>query len=362
MKKVAIIYLLCNDEPEKYLENALKGVASQTYTKENISLVIVYNPIENADIHLQYIHETIGLFETQLPKTIVLPQQTNLGFSGGNNLGMQWAVDNNFDYVFLHNADGFTTADTISSLVGAMEEDKKIGQAQSLILLYPEQNLINTTGNKLHYLDIGYCGNFREPIMNHKLPAVYDIGYASGASTMLRVDLLKQYGFWLGEFFMYHEDTEYSLRLKIRDFRIVAVSNSVFYHQYQFSKNVKKFFWIERNRHVLKYLFYKWPTIILTIPLEILYNLGLLVIAWKNNWLKELFKGYIYWLKPSTWHTWYLIRLKNLKERKISDRDLLNQSVKTVEMAEVVVSKPIKLVMNAVFTFYYFLLKILVRW
>lgn len=363
MKKVAIVYLVWSKEPEKYLERALGGVASQTYNKADTHLLVVYNSHKlDESSQLPLIQELVEKNRDVLPATTILPQEKNLGFSGGNNLGMQWAIDNGFDYVFLNNADGFMAPEAVAKLVEAFESDQTIGQAQSLVLLYPEQNLINTSGNNLHYLDIGYCGLFRRPIIEHKLPAIYDVGYVSGAATMMRVGLLKKFGVWREEFFLYHEDTEYSLRLKVRGFRTVAVSGSVFYHQYDFLKDVKKFYWIERNRHVLKYLFYKWPTIILMLPLEILYNLGLLVVSLKGRWFKNLLQVYVYWLQPNNWRIWHSLRLNNLKERKVSDRYLLSRSVKTVTMADMVVPVVVKTGVNFVFTIYYYLLKILVWW
>lgn len=362
-KKVAIVYLVWSNEPEKYLVRALEGVAAQTYAKENLHLLVIYNSHKSDEAsQLPFIQNEVGKLKSQLPNVTILPQEKNLGFSGGNNLGMQWAIDNGFDYVFLHNADGYLDAKVMEEMVKAMEADIKIGQSQAMVLMYPEKHLINTTGNLLHYLDIGCCGDFRKPISEQKLPTVYDVGYVSGAATMMRIDLLKKYGLWCEDFFMYHEDTEYSLRLKVRGYRTVAVRDAVFYHEYKFSKNVQKFFWIERNRYVLKYLFYRWPTIILMLPLEVLYNLGLLAVSIKNGWLKELVKVYGYWLQPKNWKTWKEMRQKNLKERLLSDRTLISWSKRTVEMADMVIPRPIKLVADAVFTIYYFLLKILVWW
>jgi len=363
MSKVAIVYLVWSNEPEKYFERALKGVAEQTYSKADTHLLVVYNSHKPEEVsQLPLVQELVEKNKNILPATTILPQEKNLGFSGGNNLGMQWAIDNNFDYVFLHNGDGFMAPNAIEKLVQAMDADHAIGQAQSVVLLYPEQHLINTVGNNLHFLNIGSCGSFRKPISEQKLDAVYDVGYVSGAATLMRVDLLKKYGLWHEEFFMYHEDTEYSLRLKVRGFRVVAVRDSIFYHIYQFVKDTRKFYWMERNRHVLKYLFYKWPTIILTLPLELAYNVGLFFVAIKNGWVKEFFGIYRYWLDPKNWNQWKEIRKKNLEERLLSDRSLLLWSEKTVAMADMVIPVWIKLIADTIFTFYYYLLKILVWW
>jgi len=364
MSKVAIVYLIWSDEPKKYLSRALLGIAAQTYDKENTHLLVVYNshkPEEKSQIN--FIHEEVEKNKINLPVVTVLEQEKNLGFSGGNNLGMKWAVDNGFDYVFLHNADGYLADRTIEQLVQVAEADKNICQLQPLILLHPETDLINSAGNNWQYMGIGYCDKFRKKRGEVFLPKVKSVGYISGAATLLRTDLLKQFGYWNEDIFLYHEDTEYSWRLKMKGFTTVLVSDAVFYHIYEFKKkNVKKYFWIERNRHVIDLLLYRWPTLILLLPMEVLYNLGLLVVALRGGWLKELLNVYTYWIKPANWKIWLKVRKKYQGERKLSDRDVLKIAVPAVESGDLVVSEPVNTVANAVFTFYYFWLKLLVWW
>lgn len=363
MSKVAIVYLAWSDEPKKYLARALDAIAKQSYARENLQLVIVYNSHRPQEIsQLPIIELDVANRVAILPKTIILPQEKNLGFPAGNNIGMQWAIDNNFDYVFLHNADGYLAPTAIAEMVLVFKSDEKIGQVQSLIRLYPEVNLINSTGNNFHYFGIGYCANFREAVDKVNLPSVVEIGYASGAATMMRVDLLKQFGIWNEDFYLYHEDTEYSLRLKVRGFRVVLAGKAEFFHEYVFSKSKSKYFWLERNRHALKYLFYKWPTLVLTWPLEIVYNLSLMVMAILGGWWPELLRVYWYWLQPVNWQKWRKLRQQNLQARKMSDRQLLAQATATVGSAELVVSERLKYFANFIFQIYFYFLRLVIWW
>lgn len=363
MPKVAIIYLVWNNEPRKYLERALSGVAAQTFPKANLELLIIYNshkPEEASQI--DFIKEEVQKMSASLPHTTILEQKKNLGFSGGNNLGMRWAVEYGFDYTFLHNADGYLDGQAIEKLAAAMESDKKIGEAQSLVMLHPETELINSAGNAWHYLGIGYCVFYRRKLSEVNLPEIKDVGYVSGAAAMMRTDLLKEYGYWNEDFFMYHEDTEYSFRLKTRGYRTVVVKGAVFYHEYSFKKGAAKFYWLERNRHALKYLIYKWPTWVLLAPLEILYNLGLIIISLAGGWFRELLKVYAYWLRSENWKVWRAERKKYQTERTVSDRAILAISAARVEGEYGIVNKSVNFLANLFFTFYYFLLKIMVWW
>lgn len=360
--KVTIVYLVWSDEPWKYLDMALTGVGAQTYSREDLRLLIVYNfhkPNEKSAI--DFIRQSVADRTGDLPETIILEQEKNLGFSGGNNLGMKWAVENNCQYVFLHNADGYLHPGAIENMVAAMAGDEKIGQLQPLILLHPEKNLINSSGNALHYLFIGYTRDFRKDQSVIDQSKVKEVGYVSGAATMIRTDLINKYGVWSHEFFMYHEDTEYSLRLRLLGYKLAIAPAAIFYHQYEFTKSTAKYYWIERNRHALQLIFLKWPTFFLLLPMEIIYNFGLIILSLFQGWLNELIKVYWYWLQPKNWRIWLVKRSGLQKMRTISDRELMSHMVARVD-AERLGAKHFSAFANAIFTFYFKLLRILVKW
>lgn len=363
MPKVAIIYLIWNDEPRKYLERALLGIIAQTYPKIDMELVVIYNshkPEESSQI--DFIREQVQKMSATLPRTTILEQEKNLGFTGGNNLGMKWAAENGCDYVFLHNADGYLEAPAIEKMTEAMEDDRNVGEAQALLLLHPEKDLINSAGNGWQYLGIGFCSLYRKKIAEHPLPRVKNIGYVSGAAAMMRVDLLKKFGYLNEDFYLYHEDTEYSLRLKLRGYKTVLVSEAIFYHEYVFKKNPDKFFWLERNRHALKYLIYKRPTRLALLPLEIIYNLGLMFVSWRGGWFKEFKKVHAYWLKKENRELWRVHKKSYDDERLLTDSQILAFTEKIVETGELIANKYLAGAANLVFTLYYFLLKMIVRW
>ena len=64
MSKVAIVYLIWSNEPEKYLERALKGVADQTYSKADTHLLIVYNSHKPDEVsQLSFIQEEVEKYK-----------------------------------------------------------------------------------------------------------------------------------------------------------------------------------------------------------------------------------------------------------------------------------------------------------
>jgi GT2 family glycosyltransferase len=353
MKKIAIVYLSFHCEP--YMDDVVSALKKITYPKDRVEFVIVDNPHPEYGNSVRFIEETVmPLSGKEIPHVTLLPQKENLGFAGGNNEGIKWAIANGFDYVFFHNNDGFLAATALEPLVEAMEADKEIGVAQSLMLLHPETEYINSTGNSFHYLGFGFCSDYRQKFQDLSLPKVKEISYASGAALLMRVDLLKQYGLWDEDFFLYHEDLEYSFRLRTAGYKVVLVRDSIFYHKYQFSRSIEKFYWMERNRYGVMLMFFKWPTLLLLAPLALVLECGLWLFAFMNGWWKKRVEVYKYWLKADSWKLWFKKRQKIQSIRKVSDRYLLNYSVSEIKFQESSMENPIlRYIGNPVMRLYY---------
>lgn len=360
--KIAIIYLSFHCEP--YMDDVVAALKKITYPKDKLVFVVVDNPHPQFGPSARYIQENVmPLSEKEIPRVVLLPQKENLGFAGGNNVGMQWALDHDYDYVFLHNEDGFAAANFLEPMIDAMEKDKTIGAVQPLVILYPDTDLINTSGNSFHYLGLGFCNNLRARRDTVALPAVAETAYASGAAIMMRADLLSQYGLWDNDFFLYHEDIEYCYRLKAAGYRIVVARDSLFYHKYSFSRNREKFYYIERNRYGVMLLFFKWPTLLLLLPMGIILDLGLLLFAWRSGWLESKINAYKYWLKRSSWRLWLSKRKKIQGWRKVNDRILMKEMVGRVIFEEKCINNPLlRYVGNPLMAAYWWVIKRIIFW
>lgn len=351
--KIAIVYLSFHCEP--YMDDVVSALKKITYPKDKLEFVIVDNPHPQYGPSVRYIEESVmPLSGKELPHVTLLAQKENLGFAGGNNKGVEWAIEHGFEYVFFHNNDGFPATNAFESLIEVMEGDKDIGIAQSLMLLHPETDLVNSTGNSFHYLGFGYCNEYRTKFKNLDLPAVKEISYASGAALMARVDLIKKFGSWDHDFFLYHEDLEWSFRLRAAGYKIVLVSDSIFYHKYQFSRSIEKFYWMERNRFGVMLMFFRWPTLLLLLPMAVVLEVGLWLFAWKGGWVDKRVKVYKYWLQGKYWKLW-LGKRKNIQHlRKVSDRYLLKYSVPGIYFQEKSMeNRVLKYIGNPIMKIYY---------
>lgn len=324
--RVAVVYLSFHCEP--YLPDLIPALENVTFPKDQWAFVVVDNPHPTHGHSLDALERDVASRAgTSLPQVVLLPQETNTGFSGGNNAGIRWALEHGFDYVYLLNNDALPEPGFLEPIVAAMEQHAHIGCAQSLITLSPRTDLLNTSGNAFHFLGFGYSNDYLAARTAVAKPGdLPSVNYASGAGVLLRASLLRAHGLWDEDFWLYHEDLEYSLRLKMYGYSVVCVHDSVIGHKYEFSRSITKFMYMERNRYAVLLMFYKIPTLLLLLPALLAVEFAELFFAWRGGWFSQKMLAYQAWMSPAFWKIWLAKRAKLQRERLINDKTLLSQS------------------------------------
>lgn len=185
--------------------------------------------------------------------------------------------------------------------------------------------------------------------------------YASGAGVLIRSSVLDHIGgMFEPMYFMYHEDVDISWRARLAGFDIGYADDSVVYHRYEFSRSMKKFYWMERNRHLTNLCNYKIGTLALIAPPMIVMELGTLFFAFKSGWWKEKLRAWAFFLKRSTWK--YIQERRRFVQsiRVKSDREMLTRMVGVItaqETENVIMNQ----LVNPVLAAYLQLLKKIVR-
>ncbi|MEY4745010.1 MAG: hypothetical protein RL272_955 [Candidatus Parcubacteria bacterium] len=259
----------------------------------------------------------------------------NLGFAGGNNLAIRHALEAGADYVYLLNHDTVVTPSFLTEAVKAAEADEKIGAAQSLLLLHPDTDLINSTGNAIHFLGFGYCLDYRRRYADWRHAGLKEIAYPSGAGVLLRAAALRETGLLDEELFLYHEDLDLGWRLRLAGWAVVLAPHSVVHHKYEFARSISKYYYMERNRYVvlLKNL-RAWTLVVLALPLAA-SELALFAASVRSGWWREKIRAYAYFLRPSTWAYIARERARIQGSRAVGDREIVRLFVSTIGYQEV---------------------------
>lgn len=136
------------------------------------------------------------------------------------------------------------------------------GELAAWMGLVMDGERINTSGGIVHFTAIAWAG--------HAPPAARDVGFLSGACLAIPRATWNALGGFSPAYFMYHEDVDLSLRLRLRGGRIGAVPGAVVDHDYAFAKGQVKWRMLERNR---------WATLLRTYPTPLLLALAPALLA-----------------------------------------------------------------------------------
>jgi len=198
----------------KWIDKCLKDVL-QSDIKINIILV------DNCSTD-----ETVKFVRDNYPDIDLIQTSENLGFGRANNIGIKKAIQNNADYVFLLNQDGYVERDTISKLVTFHVNHPEYG------VLSPQQK--NGTGagldKKFKNIVLGQC------VTNTFLESgktIHDVSFVMAAFWLISADCLMKVGVFDPIFFHYGEDGDYLSRVRFHGLKIGVVMNSVAYHDRQ---------------------------------------------------------------------------------------------------------------------------------
>jgi GT2 family glycosyltransferase len=154
----------------------------------------------------------------------------NLGYAGGNNVGIRYALAQGAEYICILNNDVTVSADFLTPLIDALQSPA-VGVVTPLIAgqNHPSQtwalgscvNWRTATVNRLH---IG------EDVAHWRCCEPIEVEIASGAAMLIKRAVFEQVGLLDEDFFLYYEETDWCLHVKQAGFHILAVPEAIVWH------------------------------------------------------------------------------------------------------------------------------------
>ncbi len=299
------------------------------------------------------------------PAVTLLPQAKNLGFAGGNNVGIASALAEGADAVLLLNQDAELTPGALPALDKHLAEHAEVGGVQPLILL--PSGRVNSAGNSFHYLGFGEAaGNgLTADEAKERLPWLAqgsEPPYLSGAAVMLRASALRQVGLLHEELFMYHEDLELSLRLRGSGWKLALEPKAQVTHHYEHSRSLKQFYYMERNRLVVWNELFRMRTLLVLLPAFVFSELALLCMAALHGWLFEKLRSYAFFFLRSTWRSIAVRRRELAALKRVTDRGLLKYASARIEYHAAETGAMARYVFNPLSSLAWSIIKPVIRW
>lgn len=172
------------------------------------SLVVVDNGATEATAHR---------LENELPTTTVLTSWENLGYAGGNNLGIAHALDRGADLVWVLNPDTEVEASTLGLMVETMNAHPTAGIVGCRILDgRASGDVIWSNGESIRWDEGGATAHRDAGRPDRDVPASapHVTEYVTGASMLVRREVFEQVGLLPERYFLYFEETDFNVRAR----------------------------------------------------------------------------------------------------------------------------------------------------
>jgi hypothetical protein len=218
MKRVAIIILNWNGINDTL--DCLTSLQHQSY--KNFTILVVDNGSTDNS------HQLLSKYQSKHPKNVeVVYNPKNFGFAGGSNTGIEWALNENYDYVALFNNDATADKDWLANLVKSIDH-KEIGISTGL-LLHQDGKTIDSTGDWYSIWGLPFPRNRNDKTV--KAPSDELVFSASGGASLYKTQMLRDIGLFDENFFAYYEDTDISFRAQLAGWKVAYTANAIAYHK-----------------------------------------------------------------------------------------------------------------------------------
>jgi GT2 family glycosyltransferase len=349
----AVAIVLTTYEGGRYLDALWAGLTAQSYPAHRRRLIVVENgPARDA----------ARWFGERVPAAVVLVPGDNLGYAGGNALGIREALAAGADYVLVVTQDTRLEAGALAALVEVAEAHPEAGAVQPTLLRRDAagRTVLHSRGNELHYLGVGFVGGDGEP---DRPLDVRPIAYASGACVLYRAGALRAVGAFDPALFMYHEDSDLGWRLRLAGWEALLAPAARVHHDYDFARTgwPRKFYYVERNRLINVLTHYHAATLALLAPALLAFEPVGLLYAARSGWLGPRLAVYGFFARPSTWR--YLLAKRRTVQalRRRSDRALAPLLASRFSFGPVA-TPAVRFVLDPLFAGYWRLVRRLIAW
>lgn len=253
--------ILVNYNGLQYNDKCIESILRSTI-KEQIYIIVVDNA--STDASLRELVKRWGNHQ----QVQIIPLKENLGFSRANNEGIQAALKQGIEYFLLLNNDTEIEPYTIEKMVESQKQTRAIVVPKVYYADRPE--IVWCAGGEFSHI----IKKPRQIGLNQLDKPQFQVSrycdFANGCCLLLTKEIVEKVGFLDECFFLYYEDTEYSMRAMAKDVLIWYCADAIIYHKvngstkgninsdnvYYITRNWLIFNKIHNKRRILFYMYF----------------------------------------------------------------------------------------------------------
>ncbi len=286
LPKVCIVIL--NWNAWEATRDCLRSLEEIDYS--NVEIIVVDNASSDGSVEQ---------FKLRFPHIPIIKNSTNLGFAGGNNVGIRKALRERAEYVLLLNNDTTVSRSFLRAMVDAAEEDLTVGITNPKIYYVEPRDRIWYAGGSFS-LWRGFAKHFGQGQRDRpKSASPREVTFATGCALLIKSAVIRRVGVLDERFFLVSEDTDLSIRVRNAGYRVLYVPEARIWHNESYTvrktsgKQLRDYYNV-RNSLVLMHKHaraYHWPSFLACLATLLLYRTAGYAMTGNYNRIAALYRG-----------------------------------------------------------------------
>jgi GT2 family glycosyltransferase len=202
-------------EGEKWIQKCIESINQNNY--ENLQILIIDNASKD---------ETTSIIETNFENIILFKLKSNVGYGRAANIGIRYAINHEYDYLFLLNQDLKLRPDCIMNMVQTCQTHSNVVIASPLQMTY-DGSQIDPAFEKWFIESKLTINDIRKKKFKKK---IFQVDSVVGAAMFIRTELFKIIGYFDPLFFLYHEEGDLCRRARYHGFQIHIIPDARILH------------------------------------------------------------------------------------------------------------------------------------
>lgn len=163
----------------------------------------------------------------KFPEVELIQSSENLGFGKANNIGINKAIEDGAEYVFLLNQDAYLYKGSIQSLIKVFELEPNAGIVSPIHLAGDRRNL---DYNFFQYCNPKDTPDYLGDLVNGQVRNRYETKFINAAAWLLKSNVIKAEGVFHPIFDHYGEDHEYVARIQKKNYKVFISTECIIIH------------------------------------------------------------------------------------------------------------------------------------
>ncbi|HBF34618.1 TPA: hypothetical protein DDW35_08635, partial [Candidatus Sumerlaeota bacterium] len=171
--------------------------------------------------------ESVAAIRAAFPQIEILQTGANLGYAGGNNVGIQLAQERGADWLLVLNNDIVADPPMLRQLLDAANADPALAILGPRVYRYEAPEQLFYTGWVIDWAKYLF---YRVPA-NPTPPPILDVAWVQGCALMVRADFVRAHGAFDERYHLYCEDADWCVRAQRAGFRTVEITEARLWHK-----------------------------------------------------------------------------------------------------------------------------------